>query len=771
MPAIDPGSLRNDQWTQANWSGFIARWSRREIDRVEQELTSRGEAFFHVSGAGHEAAAVLALSLTEADWLHCHYRDKALMIARGLTPRDFFDGLYCKQNSPSRGRQMSAHMSHRQLKVMSIVGPVGNSALQSVGVAEAVCGKRSRPIVLCSVGDGTTQEGEFLEACAEAARRNLPVLFLVENNHWAISTPTKGKTFYDVSGKTPAEFHGIPIIRVDGRNAARAAWQCGRVVREMRRLRSPRIVVFHVERLTNHTNADDQTIYRDAEDIRRARESGDPLPRLEAYLVKRGVDPAELAAIRAQVTAEVAAAEQASAAGPEPAAIFTAKRPLAVELTHPSQERRGDLSGGALTMRDAIREVLRHHLRTDKRVTLFGEDIEDPKGDVFGITKGLSSEFPQRVWNSPLSESTIVGVSGGRALAGQRPVAFLQFADFLPLAFNQILSELGSMHWRTDGQWSTPVIVMIPCGGYRPGLGPFHAQTFDSLATHVPGVDVFMPSTASDAAGLLNAAFLSQRPTLFFYPKSCLNDPTQATSEGVETQFVPVGPCRRVRSGRDLTMVAWGNTVRLCERAASELEKVGVETEVIDLRSLSPWDERAVVASAERTARLIVVHEDNHTCGFGAEVLATVAEKARVPVAMRRVTRADTFVPCNFANQIEVLPSFKRVLTIAAELLDLDLSWVAPPETEDGSAYIEAIGSGPSDETVLVSELLVRPGDSVRPGAAVAALEATKSVFELTSSHAGTITEVLAAEGETVPVGAPLFKVNLHGAARRQAAD
>ena len=186
--------------------------------------------------------------------------------------------------------------------------------------------------------------------------------------------------------------------------------------------------------------------------------------------------------IRRQVQEAVAAAESESAAGPEPAPVFTAKRSLPVELTHPSQERRGDLREGTLTMRDALREVLRHHLQTDKRVVLLGEDIEDPKGDVFGVTKGLSTEHPQRVMNAPLSESTIVGTAVGRALAGQRPVAFLQFADFLPLAFNQIVSEMGSMHWRTDGQWSAPVIVMIACGGYRPGLGPFHAQTFE-----VPG--------------------------------------------------------------------------------------------------------------------------------------------------------------------------------------------------------------------------------------------------------------------------------------------
>lgn len=746
---------------------YRAMVTAREIDRIEQELTSRGEAFFHVSGAGHEAVAGLNCFLTPEDWLHCHYRDKALMIARGMSPRHFFDSLYCKHEAHARGRQMSAHLGDRSLKIVTMTGPVGNTALQAVGIAEAVRRHPSRPLVLCSVGDGTTQEGEFLEACAEAARRHLPVLFLIENNHWAISTPTKGQTFFDISGETPTHFHSIPIERVDGRSVPRVIGLFRRVVRDIRRLRAPRIVVLDVERLANHTNADDQSIYRCADDIARAWEHGDPIRRFERWLETRGVPRAELVSVHAAARAEVEAAEAASAAGPEPAPVFTASCQLPVELTHPSQEQRGDKDGGTLTMRDAMREVLRHQLQTDDRVTLYGEDIEDPKGDVFGVTKGLSTEFPSRVLNSPLSESTIVGTAVGRALAGQRPVAFLQFADFLPLAFNQIASEMGTIHWRSDGEWSAPVIVMVACGGYRPGLGPFHAQTFDSLIAHVPGVDVFVPSTASDAAGMLNAAFRSPRPTLFFYPKACLNDPAVGTTEDVASQFVPIGVSRQVRSGRDLTMVAWGNTVRICERAAAELEKAGLEAEIIDLRSLSPWDARAVITSAERTARLMVVHEDNHTCGFGAEVLATVAEKARVPVAMRRVTRSDTYVPCHFGNHIDVLPSFKRVLGVAAEMLDLELSWTAPEEAESGTEVIEAIGSGPSDETVIVAELLVRVGDTVRQGLPVASLEATKSVFELTSPVEGTICEVLAAEGATVAVGAPLFRVQTQEASRR----
>jgi len=735
---------------------YRAMLTARQIDQVEMELTNRGEAFFHVSGAGHEASVALILHLTDDDYLHCHYRDKALLLARGVSARDFFDSLYCKRTSHSRGRQMSAHMSDRALNVLSIVGPVGNSALQAVGVAAAIREQASQPIVLCSVGDGTTQEGEFLEAIAEAVRSQLPVLFFVENNRWAISTRTDERTFFSTPYGEQDVFYGVPIQRIDGRDVSAADERIGPIIREMRQSRGPAIVVFDVDRLTSHTNADDQTIYRDEADIARAQATGDPIPVLEQRLLRDGVSDSQLREIRQQVKDAVARAEEESARGPEPKSWATAKRPLPLDLTDAASEIRVD--GGELVMRDAIREVLRWHLIHDPLVTLWGQDIDDPKGDVFGVTKGLGTEFGHRVKNSPLSESTIAGVSIGRALAGQRPVAFIQFADFLPIAYNQIASELGSLHWRTDGKWPAPVIIMVPCGGYRPGLGPFHAQSLESAIAHTPGIDVFMPSTAADAAGLLNAAFQSERPTVFFYPKSCLND-TENTTRGVERQLVPIGRARRVCSGQDITFLAWGNTVRLCQRAADALEKAGFGAELIDLRCLSPWDEGMVTASVSKTGRLIVVHEDNRTCGFGAEVVATITERLHKPVDMRRVTRPDTYVPCNFANQIEILPSFKSILAAAADMLDLELYWQQRAKPMDGEALIEAIGAGPSDETVLVVELFVTPGDSIERGDIVAALEATKSVFELTSPVSGVLEEVLVEEGDTIAVGAPMLRV------------
>jgi 2-oxoisovalerate dehydrogenase E1 component len=434
---------------------YRAMYMARQIDRVEYEITSRGEAFFQLSGGGHEVSAAVAEFLTSDDWLHCHYRSRALLLARGISPQQFFDNLLCNRRSTSQGRRMSPFFSDPKLKILSMVTPVGNNALQAVGVAEAIREQPSRPLVLCGVGDGTTQQGEFYEACGEAHRRHLPVLMLIENNRWAISTHTAGSTFFDLGDTRPAQFLGVPLRRIDGRDVLAAREQFAIVVQHIRQTRGPAIVVLDVERMFSHTSADDQTIYRTAEDLRRS-ELGDPLLNLEAQLLQHGCAAYELDDLRRDVLLEIEQAEQDAFAQPGPAADPGAKRPLPVELTHPSRERRGE-GQPTVTMRQAIRDTLERRLAQDPRVIVFGEDIEDPKGDVFGVTRGLSTKFPGRVLNSPLSESTIVGVSIGRALAGQRPVAMIQFADFLPLAFNQVVSELATMYWRTAGRWQAPL--------------------------------------------------------------------------------------------------------------------------------------------------------------------------------------------------------------------------------------------------------------------------------------------------------------------------
>ena len=316
------------------------------------------------------------------------------------------------------------------------------------------------------------------------------------------------------------------------------------------------MVVFDVDRLASHTNADDETLYRDPDEIRRVAQTGDPIRNLERYLLTSGCSNQVLEDIRREVEVEVVAAEAAAYAGPEPTPIMTAKAPIQVELTHPSRERHGAAPGPGLTMRDAMRDVLRHQLHNDADVCLLGEDIEDPKGDVFGVTRGLSTEFPGRVRTAPLTEvddsRQLHRAGAGRsAPGGFHPVRRLPAAGLQPAGLRT------GQHLLANGRAvPAPVIVMVACGGYRPGLGPFHADTHEALAAHMPGIDVFMPSTAGDAAGLLNAAFESGRPTIFFYPKSLLNDPEQTTPSDVERQFVPIGTARKVRSGRDITLVA-----------------------------------------------------------------------------------------------------------------------------------------------------------------------------------------------------------------------
>lgn len=731
----------------------------RAVDALEQDFARRGEAFFHVSGAGHEPAAALWPHLIEQDWLQAHYRDKALLLARGVTPETLFLALFAKDASESRGRAMNAIMSAADHRVMGMPGAVGSGGLHACGVAETIKGDPARPIVYCSVGDGTTQQGEMLEAILTSAARELPVLWVVQDNSLAISTHTRGRTFFSLPSGDQDRFCGIPIQRIDGHDVIGACERYGEIVAEMRRTRRPAIVVLQVERLDSHSNADDQTLYRTPREIEEARRSRDPLVLFEAALVAQGVERSTLERIAAEATEQIRKDAAAAQRSPDPFATFHAKKELPRDLEDARREHRGDSSEPRLTMLEAVRELFRRRMGRDKRIVMFGEDVEDPKGDVFGITRGLTEAYPGRVRNSPLSESTIVGFAVGEALAGRRPIAFLQFADFLPLAFNQITTELATMYWRTDGHFQAPVIVMATTGGYKPGLGPFHASSMESYAVHTPGLDVFEPSTAADAVGLLNAALASGRPTVFFYPKNLLNDRENTTSSDVERQLVPIGKARVVEKGDDITLVGWGNAVPMCRKAAAALRGAGYRAEVIDLRSLSPWDEETVLASAERTGRLLIVHEENITCGFGAEIAAVVAQKARVPVLARRVARPDTFVPFNFANQLEVLPSYKRTLEEAAAMLGAEVAWQAPPKAESGVFVVEAIGSSPSDESVTVLDWQVRAGDRVHAGMIIANLEADKAVQELSSPVEGEVLEILVPAGEMVKVGAPLSRI------------
>ena len=750
---------------------FVTLTAARHIDTLERRYAARGQAPFHVSGFGHAASAALAGYLQPEDYLHLHYRDKALMLARGITARDFFLALFCKQDSNSHGRQLNALMSARHLNILSVVGTVGNNALQSVGIAASIVHAPGAPIVLCSMGDGTTQQGEVLEAIAEASRAALPVLFLVHDNEYSISTSTARKTFFSMpdpaTGEPPAHFHGVPIVRINGKKPALCLAEFGPLVHRVRQSRQPLIIVMHVDRLDDHSNADDQSLYRPQQTIDLAKEQADPLLNLRHTLLHDGLATAaqldELTAA-AQADVEQAAAEALAAAEPiaclelEPPATTTSD---SLTPTIPPQPT------ATLTLLESLRETLAHHLEHDPRVVVCGQDIEDPKGDIFGVTRGLSTRFPGRVLNAPLSESTIIGTAIGRALAGQLPVAFLPFVDFLPLAFNQVVLELATMEWRTAGTWPCPMIIMAICGGYKGGLGPFHAQTMEGFATHIPGLNVVMPGNAEDAAGLLQQAFQSPRPTLFLYPKSCLNDRNLARPVAIGAPL-PLPTARIVQPGNDVTIVSWGAPVPLCLQAAAQLAGHGASAEVIDLCTLAPWDYDTVAQSVSKTGHLVIVHEDNVTGGFGAEIIARLAENG-ITARFRRVTRPDVPIPCHYDIQLEVLPSTQRIFAEVADLLGLDTTALAPsapqtpadvaPATDPHLYTVYAFGLSPSDDQVRVLQWHVAPGDTVAEGSPLAEIEADKSSGELDCPVAGTVEEILYAGTDSITVGTPLLVI------------
>jgi 2-oxoisovalerate dehydrogenase E1 component len=726
----------------------------RYTDQLQSAAAQRGEVFFYIPSSGHEAAAALAPHLIDADWLHLHYRDRALAYARGVSYETVFYGLFSKAESNSGGRRMPAFPSDPALNIMSTPTLVGSNVLQAVGAAAGIKDAENRPLVVVSVGDGATQQGEFYEAVAEAVRSNLPVLFMIQDNRFALSTVTQGNTFYSLPTGEAETFYGLPIQRIDGSDAAAACASFGELVSELRATRGPQIVVFNVERLESHTNADDQSMYRTEEDLQNAKENADPCANLRAYMLANGVDAGTIKAVEDEVKDQVDAAFHTARNGTTPHATLTAKKPLPV----PREEYLGTPEGRELSMLEAMRAALSNRLGNDAKTTLMGQDIEDPKGDVFGLTRGLSKAYPDQVRNAPLAENTILGMATGQALAGGHPVAFMQFADFLPVAYNQILSEIGAMYWRTNGQWETPVLIMSIAGGYRPGLGPYHAQTMESICAHVPGVDVFMPSTAADAAGLLNAISESGRPSVFFFPKSLINDRSNTTSADIEKQYVPIGKARIARAGQDITLVSWGGAMPVVERTAEALAEVGLNAEVIDLRTIFPWDEAAVLASVKKTGKLIVVHEDNQTAGMGGEIVAAISEKTS-GIQVARVTRPDTYIPYDYSCQIEVLPSYKRTLEKCCELLEVDIHWEKPVEEEAGSVIVKAIGSSPSDETITIANLAVSIGDAVTEGDLLASVEADKASMDISSPVSGTISALLAQEGDVLTVGTPMIKI------------
>jgi len=650
----------------------------RRLDEKMMILLKQGKSFFHIGASGHEAAQIATgLALDPGrDWSYPYYRDLAFVLQMGMTPDEVMLCFLAKSEDPnSGGRQMPAHYGHRRLRIVSQSSPTGTQFLQAVGTALAIRRERSDEVVYVSAGEGTTSQGDFHEALNWASRERLPVIFLIQNNGYAISVPIEqqlaGGSVYEMVRGYP----GLHRERVDGCEFAAAFRAARAAVARARAGEGPTLIEAQVVRLLPHSSSDNQAKYRTPEELERDR-SRDPIPRFEAYLVEQGALTAEeIDAWREEVRVEVDRAADAADATPYPepdtARDYVYSHARYIPPAGASPEPRG-LTGNQVFLVDAVNHALIEEMQRDERILVYGEDIEDKKGGVFTATTGLSTRFgPERVFNSPLAESSIVGTAIGLAVKGFKPVVEIQFGDYIWTAMMQIRNELATMRYRSNNHWSCPAVLRVPVGGYIHGA-LYHSQNIEATFSHFPGLYVAYPSNAADAKGLLKAAIRGEDPYLFLEHKGLYRQVYAASPEPDEDFLLPWGLARVAREGTDLTIVTWGALVKRSLDAAEAMARRGVSVEVVDLRTMVPLDMETVRASVEKTGRVLVAHEDVLFGGFGAEVAARIAEEAfeRLDAPVVRYGGANTPVPYNWFLEERILPQTAGLIDACAELAE-----------------------------------------------------------------------------------------------------
>jgi 2-oxoisovalerate dehydrogenase E1 component len=626
-------------------------------------FVKQGKCSFHASTRGHEKLQIgMTLLLRPGhDWFFTYYREKAIAIGLGLPLRDLFLGMLNREGDPSsNGRNMPEHFSNRELRLVAQTACTGTQFLPAVGMAKAVRQDGGDQVVYVSSGEGATSEGEFFEALNWAARERLPVLFVIQNNGYAISVPQATQTAAEIH--RIARGFGMPSYDLDGTWFEPMYQLLPPLIERMRRGGGPALVEGQVIRLDPHSSSDDHRKYRGEEELLELRVR-DPIYQTERYLLRHKIFSQEqMDTLRSEIKSEVDRAAEEADQRPSPkgddllAYVYAeaAQDPARSSLLEPARY----LPGGEITMIDAINHGLREELERNPRLVMWGEDIADPKGGVFGVTRGLTDAFPDRVGNSPLAEASIVGVAGGMAIGGYKPIVEIQFADYLWPAAMQIRDEVATVRWRSQGVWNCPVVVRIACGGYIKG-GPWHSACVEWFFAHIPGWYVVYPSCADDAKGLIKAAARCKDPVVFLEHKGLYRRVSAKTPEPDGDYVLPFGHGRIRQEGNDCTIVTWGSTVYLALELARQMEAEGRSLEVLDLRTLVPLDEELIYKSIKKTNRVVVAHEDSLTAGFGAEVAARIAQNCfdQLDAPVARVAAKDCFVPSASNLELMVLPA------------------------------------------------------------------------------------------------------------------
>ncbi len=668
------GGLTKNELMNALTLMYLAR----QIDHKIMNLIKQGKAFFHIAGAGHEATQIaFGLNLTaKKDWGFPYYRDMAFMLALGTKPEEVFLQALAKETDlMTGGRQMPCHWGSKELNVPTQSSPTGTQFLQAVGAALAARKKGSDAVVYVSSGEGTTSQGEFHEAVNWAAREKLPVIFVIQNNKWAISVPVQNQT----AGKNASVlemmkgYDNLLRLSVDGTDFLAVNAVANSAIKYARQGKGPVLVEANVVRLFSHSSSDDQKKYRDEKSLQEDLQR-DPINQFANLLIKKGI-LTELAfeELKNEVNRRVNEAADWALKEPEP-------KPETAELFVFDESGKKDRliyeknenEGKPIVLVDAINHALHEEMEFNDKIYVFGEDVADGKGGVFTSTKGLSTKFGNdRVFNSPLAEASIVGVATGMALAGLKPCVEIQFGDYIYPAFMQIRDELTMYRYRSNNLFEAPVVIRVAVGGYIHG-GLYHSQNIEGFFAHMPGLYIVYPSNAADAKGLLKTALRLNDPVLFLEHKGLYRQSYAVSPEPDKDYLIPFGKANIVKKGEDLTVITYGAMVHETNFAMKKLEEEGYSIELIDIRTIIPLDTETIINSVKKTGKAIVIHEDTLTAGFGAEIAARIADLAfeYLDGPVKRIAAKDTPIPYHPNLENVVLPNRERVYKELKNLLN-----------------------------------------------------------------------------------------------------